>query len=52
MTNKNILITGGNSRFCRFLKTELKSHKTFFTKKSQFNILKLNQMERYVKKKN
>ncbi len=51
MTNKNILITGGNSRFCRFLKTELKSHKTFFTKKSQFNILKLNQMERYVKKK-
>tara|TARA_B100001123_G_C14961877_1_gene888006 strand:- start:42 stop:779 length:738 start_codon:yes stop_codon:yes gene_type:complete len=51
MTKKNILITGSSSRFCRFLKKDLKNHKTFFTKKNQFNILKLNQMIKFVKNK-
>ena len=51
MIKKNILITGSSSRFCRFLKKELKIHKTFFTKKNQFNILKFNQMIKFVKNK-
>ena len=51
MIKKNILITGGSSRFCRFLKKELKDYKTFFPKKNQFNILKFNQMIRFVKHK-
>ena len=52
MIKKNILITGSSSRFCRFLKKELKNHKIFFTSKKQFNILKFDQMMKFVKNKN
>jgi len=48
---KNILITGGTSRFFKFLKFELNMHKIEFPKKKFFNLLNLNQMNRYVKKK-
>jgi dTDP-4-dehydrorhamnose reductase len=48
---KNILITGGTSRFFKFLKFELNMHKIEFPNKKFFNLLNLNQMNRYVKKK-
>ena len=35
MIKKNILITGNSSRFCRFIKKELKNHKIFFTRKNK-----------------
>lgn len=48
----NILITGGNSRFCKFLKSDLSNFNTFFTTKEKFNILDINQMNNYIKNKN
>ena len=48
---KNILITGEKSRFCKFLKEDLKSFNAHFTSKKNFNILKMNQMKDFVKKK-
>ena len=48
---KNILITGSTSRFCKFLKKDLINHNTFFTNKKIFNIMNVNQMENFVKKK-
>ena len=49
---KNILITGANSRFCKYLKSDLMNYKTFFTTKKNFNILDFNQMKKYIKNKN
>ena len=48
---KNILITGGNSRFCKYLKSDLSKYNTFFTTKKYFNIFKFNQMSKFVKDK-
>lgn len=48
---KKILITGGSSRFFRFLKNELELKKIDCPKKNKFNILKFNQINKYVKKK-
>lgn len=48
---KNILITGSTSRFCKFLKKDLINQNTFFTNKKIFNIMNVNQMENFVKKK-
>ena len=48
---KNILITGENSRFCKFLKKDLINHNTYFTKKREFNILDIKNMENFLRKK-
>ena len=48
---KKILITGGTSRFFRYLKNELPERSFNCPKKKIFNILKLRQMCNYVKKK-
>jgi len=49
---KKILITGGTSRFFRYLKNELPERNLNCPKKKIFNLLKLSQMCNYVKKKN
>jgi dTDP-4-dehydrorhamnose reductase len=48
---KRIVITGGNSRFCIFLKKNFKKHMIYYPTKKKFNILNLNQMEKFIKKK-
>ena len=48
---KIILVTGANSRFCQFLRKDLKKYKTFFTTKKQFDILNLKKMEKFLKSK-
>ncbi len=47
----NILITGENSRFCKFLKKDLINYNTYFTKKREFNILDIKHMENFLRKK-
>ena len=49
--NKTILVTGSTSRFCKFLKKDLKGYKVFFTSKKNFNILNIKNMEKFVKLK-
>ena len=51
MNKKKIIITGKNSRFCKFLKEDLKNFNTIFTSKKNFNILNFSQMEKFVKNK-
>ena len=48
---KKIIITGKNSRFCNFLKYDLKNYNCIFTSKKEFNILNIKQIEKFVKKK-
>jgi dTDP-4-dehydrorhamnose reductase len=48
---KIILVTGKNSRFCSFLKKDLKKFKTYFTSKNNFNLLNFNQMKKFIKNK-
>ncbi len=48
---KNILVTGGTSRFCRFLKKDLINENAFFADKKIFNILDIRKMENFIKKK-
>tara|TARA_Y100001958_G_C21175645_1_gene506516 strand:- start:531 stop:1289 length:759 start_codon:yes stop_codon:yes gene_type:complete len=47
----SILITGSTSRFCQYLKKDLKSFRVYFPSKKKFNILKPLQMKNFVKKK-
>jgi len=51
INKKKILITGKDSRFCKFLKKDLKNFDTIFTSKKKFNILKFNQMQNFIKNK-
>ena len=51
INKKKILITGKNSRFCKFLKNDLKNFDAIFTTKKDFNYLNFNQMENFIKKK-
>jgi dTDP-4-dehydrorhamnose reductase len=48
---KIILVTGKYSRFCFFLKKDLKKFKTYFTSKNNFNLLNFNQMKKFIKNK-
>jgi dTDP-4-dehydrorhamnose reductase len=48
---KKILVTGGKSRFFKFLKNELFKYKIDFPNKKDFNILNFIQMNNYIKKK-
>ena len=49
---KNILVTGASSRFCKYLKKDLKPFKSTFCSKKVFNILNYEQMKRFLKNKN
>lgn len=48
---KKILITGKNSRFCNFLKHDLKNYNCIFTTKREFNILNFTKMQKFISKK-
>ena len=48
---ESILVTGGKSRFFKFLKNELNKYKIEFPKKKDFNILNINQINKYINKK-
>lgn len=47
-----ILVTGGTSRFCKFLKKELFKYKTFFPNKKKFDITSFGNMRKYLRNKN
>ena len=51
VNKKKIIITGKNSRFCKFLKKDLETFSTIFTTKKNFNILNFSQMENFIKGK-
>ena len=48
---KKILVTGSSSRFCKYLKEDLKHYNVFFTSKKNFNILDFKKMEKFLKNK-
>jgi len=48
---ENILVTGKSSRFCKFLKKDLKKFNAIFTTKKNFNLLNFKQMEKFAKNK-
>ena len=48
---KKILITGSNSRFCKFLKKDLEKYYCFFPSKKVFNILDYKKMDIFLKKR-
>ena len=48
---KKILITGSNSRFCKFLKKDMKNINCLFPTKKTFNILDYTNMNNYLTKK-
>jgi len=49
---KKILITGKSSRFCKFLKNDLKKFNTIFTSKKMFDVCNYNKMKNFIKNKN
>ena len=51
LKKKTILVTGSTSRFCKFLKNDLKNYSVIFTKKEDFNILNYKKIHNYVKNK-
>ena len=48
---KKILITGKNSRFCKFLKTDLARFDTIFTSKKNFYVCNYIKMKNFIKNK-
>ena len=48
---QKILITGKNSRFCKFLKNDLKRFNTIFTSKENFDICNYTKMKNFVRNK-
>ena len=51
LKKKTILITGSTSRFCKFLKSDLKNYSVIYTNKKKFNILNYEKMKNFIKKK-
>ena len=51
MMNKKILVSGGDSRFCFYLKQELNSENIFYYNKKKLNILNYNQLIKILKNK-
>ena len=49
---KLILVTGGDGRFCKILKSKNKTLKLYFVSKKECNILDLNSIEKIIKKVN
>ena len=48
---QKILITGKNSRFCKYLKNDLKKYNTIFTSKEMFDVCNYNKMKNFLKNK-
>ena len=48
---QKILITGKNSRFCKYLKDDLKKYNTIFTSKEMFDVCNYNKMKNFIKNK-
>ena len=48
---KKILVTGGSSRFGKFLKKELLAFEVFYPTKKKFGLLNFKQIDRFIKKK-
>ena len=48
---KKILITGKNSRFCKYLKNDLREYNTIFTSKEMFDVCNYTEMKNFVKNK-
>jgi len=48
---QKILITGKNSRFCKYLKNDLKKYNTIFTSKEMFDVCNYNKMKNFIKNK-
>ena len=48
---QKILITGKNSRFCKYLKDDLKKYNTIFTSKEMFDVCNYNKMKNFLKNK-
>ena len=48
--NFKILVTGGSGRFARALKKNTGKYNMIFPNKSEFNILNINTMKKYLKK--
>jgi dTDP-4-dehydrorhamnose reductase len=48
---KKILITGKNSRFCKYLKNDLGKYNTIFTSKEMFDVCNYNKMKSFIKNK-
>ncbi len=46
-----ILVTGGTSRFCKYLKKELKKYNVIFPSKEKFDITKYSKIKNFVKEK-
>ena len=47
----NILVTGGTSRFCKYLKKELKNFRAIFPTKKKFDITNFIKMKKFLKNK-
>lgn len=55
MRNKileSIVVTGGNGRFAKVLKKTNLKHKIYFPDKTKLNILKIQSIRSFLKKKN
>ena len=50
MTKKNILISGGDSRFCKFLKKNLSGKNVIYCNKKKLNIDNYNNISQMIKK--
>ena len=50
-TNKNIFITGGNSRFCKYLKKQLSGKNVIYSTKKQLDILNYEKLIKVLKQK-
>ena len=51
LKKKTILVTGSTSRFCKFLKDDLKNFLVYFTNKNNFDILNYGKMKSFIKNK-
>ncbi len=49
--NPRILVTGGTSRFCKFLKKEFSKFEVIFPNKKQFDITDFSNMKKFIKGK-
>ena len=47
---RNVLVTGGSSRFCKFLRLNNSNLNFIYTDKKNFNILNYKQMNKFLKK--
>ena len=46
-----ILVTGGTSRFCKYLKKEFKNYNAIFPSKKRFDITNFSKIKKFIKNK-